>query len=192
MCHRAEPNCYKWSSKFTNSIVPFGFSLESFVIIVKIDYSFLFVGVKFFGIEKNSVLSIRKRESFSANVVMSTASVPSRVGSPFPQKKKTMKLFYHLLSDMKHQRVAVIALALGQAVNIDFIFIQMKLFLSFTLFTPDKRLKIFFYRFFQNERFLLTPIGIGAFCIIFGMSWFDSCKTNITIIVGRSFGSKRT
>lgn len=61
-----------------------------------------------------------KRESFRANVVMSTASVPRRVGSPFPQKKKTMKLFYHLLSDMKHQRVAVIALALGQAVNIFF------------------------------------------------------------------------
>lgn len=56
-----------------------------------------------------------------ANVIMSTASVPSRVGNPFPQKKKTMKLFYHLLSDMKHQRVAVIALALGQAVNIHFL-----------------------------------------------------------------------
>lgn len=28
-----------------------------------------------------------------------------------------MKLFYHLLSDMKHQRVAVIALAVGQAVS---------------------------------------------------------------------------
>lgn len=61
-----------------------------------------------------------ERESvcFVLNVAMSTSSVPSQVGSPFPQKKKTMKLFYHLLSDMKHQRVAVIALALGQAVNI--------------------------------------------------------------------------
>lgn len=49
---------------------------------------------------------------------MSTSSVPSRKASPFPRKKKTMKLFYHLLSDMKHQRVAVIALAVGQAVNI--------------------------------------------------------------------------
>lgn len=45
---------------------------------------------------------------------MSTTSV---VSSPFPRKKKTMKLFYHLLSDMRHQRVAVIALAVGQAVN---------------------------------------------------------------------------
>lgn len=44
---------------------------------------------------------------------MSTTSV---VSSPFPRKKKTMKLFYHLLSDMRHQRVAVIALAVGQAV----------------------------------------------------------------------------
>lgn len=45
---------------------------------------------------------------------MSTTSV---VSSSFPRKKKTMKLFYHLLSDMRHQRVAVIALAVGQAVN---------------------------------------------------------------------------
>lgn len=47
---------------------------------------------------------------------MSTSSVPSRIASP--RKKKTMKLFYHLLSDMKHQRIAVVALAVGQAVNI--------------------------------------------------------------------------
>lgn len=48
---------------------------------------------------------------------MSTQSVVSGIVSPLPRKKKTMKLFYHLLSDMRHQRVAVIALAVGQAVN---------------------------------------------------------------------------
>lgn len=49
---------------------------------------------------------------------MSTSSVVSEIASPLPRKKKTMKLFYHLLSDMRHQRVAVIALAVGQAVRI--------------------------------------------------------------------------
>lgn len=47
---------------------------------------------------------------------MSMTSVPSQMASPYPRKKKTMKLFYHLLSDMKHQRVAVIAMAVGQVV----------------------------------------------------------------------------
>ncbi|XP_031626568.1 uncharacterized protein LOC116342905 [Contarinia nasturtii] len=46
---------------------------------------------------------------------MSTSSVISEIANPFPGKKRTMKLFHDLLSDMRHQRVAVIALAVGQA-----------------------------------------------------------------------------
>lgn len=78
---------------------------------------------------------------------MSTASVPNRSGKPFPQKKKTMKLFYHLLSDMKHQRVAVIALALGQAVNI-------YQFCDFFYHYCDKRPKIFFIDFSHKNTHL--------------------------------------
>lgn len=47
---------------------------------------------------------------------MSMTNVPSQIVSPYPRKKKTMKLFYHLLSDMSHQRVAVISMAVGQVV----------------------------------------------------------------------------
>lgn len=47
---------------------------------------------------------------------MSMTNVPSQIASPYPRKKKTMKLFYHLLSDMSHQRVAVISMAVGQMV----------------------------------------------------------------------------
>lgn len=74
---------------------------------------------------------------------MSTANVPNRVGNPFPHKKKTMKLFYHLLSDMKHQRVAVIALALGQAVNIPNFFVIV--FTNCILCLPPERQYIEIY-----------------------------------------------
>lgn len=46
------------------------------------------------------------------------SSVSSEIVQPFPRKKRTMQLFHDLLSDMRHQRVAVIALAFAQAVNI--------------------------------------------------------------------------
>lgn len=110
LCHRVELNLEMGHWIRTQFIVPIVFLSELFVIVEIIKSVVFFVWTRSsFWIWKNC---------FSANVVMSTAVVPSRVGNPFPQKKKTMKLFHHLLSDMKHQRVAVIALALGQAVNI--------------------------------------------------------------------------
>lgn len=44
-------------------------------------------------------------------------AVTTRTAITMPRKKKSMNLFYHLLSDMRHQRVAVITLSVGQAVN---------------------------------------------------------------------------
>lgn len=91
---------------------------------------------------------------------MSTTSVPSQIASPFPRKKKTMKLFYHLLSDMRHQRVAVISLAVGQVVNIF-------TFCDFHCFTATN---IYWF-----SGFIDTLIGFRAFCIIFGMFGINSC-----------------
>lgn len=84
---------------------------------------------------------------------MSTTSVvPSQVGNSFSQKKKTMKLFYHLLSDMRHQRVAVIALALGQTVNIYSFFIDFSLWSIISGHFKKMSETICFYRFSIVQR----------------------------------------
>lgn len=44
-------------------------------------------------------------------------AVSTRTVISMPRKKKSMNLFHHLLSDMRHQRIAVITLSVGQAVN---------------------------------------------------------------------------
>lgn len=199
------PMSSTWTKFITNGTVNINkywiYLFQSFFVVVVLE---LFVIVKFITIvsfefnqflserRRISVLSIRSKKSSSANVVMSTAIVPRRVGSPFPQKKKTMKLFYHLLSDMKHQRVAVIALALGQAVNIHSLFLSFFLFAAFVCHqeTKKKITKLVFIDFSRNQR-ISHVLGIGACCIVFGVSWFDSCKTNITIIDSRPFGSER-
>lgn len=45
-----------------------------------------------------------------------------------PRKKSSLGLFYHILSDMKHQRVAVITLAVGQTVLNVFSFYLKKMY----------------------------------------------------------------
>lgn len=171
LCHRVELNLEMGHWIRTQFIVPIVFLSELFVIVEIIKSVVFFVWTRSsFWIWKNC---------FSANVVMSTAVVPSRVGNPFPQKKKTMKLFHHLLSDMKHQRVAVIALALGQAVNI-------------YDYYCERKANNFSYRFFPQFTHLTLCVGIGALCIVFGVSWADSCQTNITTADCRSLGSERT
>lgn len=82
---------------------------------------------------------------FDGKRKMSTSSVPSRMASPFPRKKKTMKLFYHLLSDMKHQRVAVIALAVGQAVNYSHTFDSNRFWSNKLLIFPNRLSRILRY-----------------------------------------------
>lgn len=56
-------------------------------------------------------------------------AVTTRTAITMPRKKRSMSLFYHLLSDMRHQRIAVITLSVGQAVSFcKFIFIVFFLY----------------------------------------------------------------
>lgn len=73
-----------------------------------------------------------------------------------------MNLFFiNLLSDMRNQRIAVITLSVGQAVN-KFFFLQINNFhIKFKIIS-------------------LHPVsGPCALCTIFGLLGIDSCKANI-------------